>query len=105
MNREDRILRWITDGLAQFADELEGYSIVLFGSRAHGTAGERSDFDLGITGPSPVPLKTFFQIGDFLEQLPTLFRIDWVDLDRATDALRENALLNTRVIYGSPRTI
>jgi predicted nucleotidyltransferase len=31
------------------------YRIFLFGSRATGTAGERSDIDIGIEGPAPVP--------------------------------------------------
>jgi predicted nucleotidyltransferase len=100
MNREDQILAWVAEGLNQFAGELKGYRVVLFGSRAAGTAGERSDFDLGILGESPVPLQTFYRIADFLEQLPTLFRIDWVDLNRATAAVRENAMREARVLYG-----
>ena len=31
------------------------YRVFLFGSRATGTAGERSDIDIGIDGPAPVP--------------------------------------------------
>jgi predicted nucleotidyltransferase len=100
MKREDQILSWVADGLAQFADELKGYSIILFGSRAQGSARERSDFDFGIIGESAIPLKTFFKISDFMDQLPTLYRLDWVDLNRASEALRENALQNAKVIYG-----
>ena len=100
MSREEQILGWVSEGLVQFADELKGYSVVLFGSRARGAARDRSDFDFGIYGDSPVPLKTYYKISDFLEQLPTLYRIDWVDLNRATEALRNNALQGAKVIYG-----
>lgn len=100
MSREDQILNWVTEGMAQFADELKGYSIVLFGSRAQGTAHKRSDFDFGVIGKSAIPLKTFFKISDFMDQLPTLYRLDWVDLNRASQVLRENALQNAKVIYG-----
>jgi predicted nucleotidyltransferase len=100
MRREDEILNWVANGLTQFADELKGYTIVLFGSRAHGSARARSDFDFGIIGESGIPLKTFFKISDFMDQLPTLYRLDWVDLNRASEALRKNALQNAKVIYG-----
>lgn len=100
MSREDQILSWIREGLAAYADELSGYKIVLFGSRARRNHRERSDFDIGVVGDEPLPLKTYYQISDFLESLPTLYRIDWVDLNRAMKKLRENALANAVVLYG-----
>lgn len=100
MSREDQILTWIRQGLLQYSEELSGYKVILFGSRASRSHREKSDFDLGIYGVSPVSLKTFYKIGDFLESLPTLYRIDWVDLNRANDKLRENALGNAVVLYG-----
>lgn len=100
MSREDQILESIRCGLVGFSGQLEGYRIYLFGSRANGKARVRSDFDLGIYGNKPVPLKTYYQLADFLESLPTLYRIDWVDLNRVTDTFRDNALQNAKVIYG-----
>jgi len=35
-----------------------------------------------------------------LESLPTLYRIDWVDLNRAGGKLRDNALKHAVVLYG-----
>ena len=100
MNREEQILAQIKEGLTQFSDELRGYRIILFGSRAAGHARSRSDFDLGVYGESAIPLKIFYRVSDFLEQIPTLYQIDWVDLNRASDALRDNALRGGMVIYG-----
>jgi predicted nucleotidyltransferase len=100
MSREDQILNWIREGLPDFADELSGYKIVLFGSRARRNHRERSDFDVGVVGEEPLPLKTYYRISDFLESLPTLYRIDWVDLNRAMEPLREDALKNSVVLYG-----
>jgi predicted nucleotidyltransferase len=100
MSREDQILTWIRQGLPRYSEELSGYKVILFGSRASRRHREKSDFDLGIYGDTPVSLKTFYKIADFLESLPTLYRIDWVDLNRANDRLRENALGNAVVLYG-----
>ena len=100
MNREEQILNWIREGLLRYADELSGYRVVLFGSRARRNHRERSDFDIGVIGSAPLSLKTYYRISDFLESLPTLYRIDWVDLNRAMDRLRENALENSVVLYG-----
>jgi predicted nucleotidyltransferase len=99
MSREEQILKWISEGLARYSVELKGYRICLFGSRAKRTQRDRSDFDVGIYGAQPISLRTFFAIGDFLESLPTLYRIDWVDLNRASAAVRDDALKNALVIY------
>jgi predicted nucleotidyltransferase len=48
------------------------YRVFLFGSRATGTAGERSDIDIGIEGPAPVPRAALAAIHDELEEAPTL---------------------------------
>lgn len=100
MSREDQILTWIREGLDRYADELSGYKVILFGSRARRSHREKSDFDIGIYGNRPVSLQTFYKIGDFLESLPTLYRIDWVDLNRAGGKLRDNALKHAVVLYG-----
>ena len=100
MNREDQILDWIREGLLNFSAELCGCKVILFGSRAHRSHRARSDFDIGIIGNSPLSQKTFYQISDFLDSLPTLYKIDWVDLNRATAKLRDNALEKSVVLYG-----
>jgi predicted nucleotidyltransferase len=52
------------------------------GSRAAGSAAERSDIDIGIEGPAPVPRSALAAIHDELEEAPTLYTIDVVDFVR-----------------------
>lgn len=91
----------IRDCLARFAGELRGYRVVLFGSRAAGTAGPRADFDLGVLGPAPLPLDVFYRIRDALEELPTLYTVDWVDLQRTSPEFRQSALETSRTLYAA----
>jgi predicted nucleotidyltransferase len=98
-NRETEVLELVRTCLSGFADRLRGYRIVLFGSRAAGTAGPRADFDLGVEGPVPLPLDTFCRVRDALEELPTLYSIDWVDLQRVTPQFRQEAMQHSRTLY------
>jgi len=77
MTREDTIKELIRQEILKVALELRGYRIFLFGSRATGDARERSDFDIGILGDKPVSLRTFYRIDDLLENIETLYRMDF----------------------------
>ena len=92
MTREDTIKKLIQQEIMKVSSELRGYRIVLFGSRAAGNARERSDFDIGIIGDEPVSLQTFYRIDDLLENIETLYKIDFVDLNRAVPSLKTEAL-------------
>ncbi len=94
------VLAMIRQCLEKAGSELQGRQVVLFGSRAVGRAGARSDFDIGVTGEKPLPLDIFYRIEEDLENLPTLFSIDWVDLNRVSPEFRARALLESIVIYG-----
>ena len=78
---------------------LQGHRVYLFGSRARGDAGRSSDFDIGIDGSEPLDLAVLFKIKDSLEQIPTLYQFDLVDLNRASPKLRENARREGRLLY------
>ena len=64
MTREEEIITMIEDVLSRKKAALRGHDIVLFGSRANGTAKERSDFDIGVVGEKPLDIKTFYDIED-----------------------------------------
>lgn len=58
--------------------------IILFGSRAKGTETERSDIDIAVSG---VPWKNIPGLQEKLEELPTLYTVDLVDLDTCKNQL------------------
>ena len=99
MTREEQVKAMIAGVMRKFSQQLNGHRVVLFGSRAGGKARTRSDFDVGVIGDEPLPVKVFYEIDDMLENLPTLYRIDWVDLNNAAPSLRKRALENAEVIY------
>jgi len=89
-------------GAAKFAAEVirrhlpdPAYQIFLFGSRATGSAGERSDVDIGIDGPTPVPRSALAAIEDEIDEAPTLYTIEVVDFTRVPEQFRRVA--QTRV--------
>lgn len=99
MTREEQIKSMIANVMRKFSPQLRGHKVVLFGSRASGKARLRSDFDVGVIGDKPLPVKVFYEIDDMLDSLPTLYRIDWVDLNNAAPTLRQRALDHAEVIY------
>lgn len=56
--------------------------VVLFGSRAKGTALERSDIDVAVAGVSD-----FDSLQEEIEEIPTLYKIDLVNLDTCRNTL------------------
>jgi len=70
----------------------EGYRIYLFGSWAKGNAEERSDIDIAILGDQELDWKTFLKIKEKIEDIPTLRKIDVVDLKVVGRQFREEVL-------------
>jgi predicted nucleotidyltransferase len=99
MKRELEIEQMIKQTLLEFAPQLKGYKILFFGSRANSNAKHHSDFDIGILGSSSLPANLFFAIEDALDKLPTLYKIDWVNLNLVSEQFLENALKEVKVIY------
>ena len=56
--------------------------VILFGSRAKGTNTERSDIDIAVKG-----VKNIWELQEKLEEIPTLYKIDLVDLDTCKNQL------------------
>jgi predicted nucleotidyltransferase len=67
------------------------FRVFLFGSRATGSAGERSDIDIGIEGPGPVSRADLAAIHDELEEAPTLYTIEVVDFASVSEKFRRVA--------------
>lgn len=69
-----------------------GYRVMLFGSWAQGNARPGSDIDIGIFGDKPLPHRLLMNIRKKIEDVPTLRKIDIVDLSRASERFRTRAL-------------
>ena len=82
----------------KLAPRLTRHRVFFFGSRISGSSRPRSDFDVGIDGPGPLPLADFFALEAALEDLPTLHRIELVDFSRVSLEFRRQALAQTETI-------
>ena len=56
--------------------------VILYGSRAKGTAQERSDIDIAVSG-----VEDFESLTEQIENLPTLFSVDIVNMDTCRNQL------------------
>jgi len=83
--------------VAEYLD-LEEYRVFFFGSRVSGCSSDRSDIDVGIDGPQPIPLEVMSHIREEIDDLPVLYKIDIVDFERASEDFREVALKHVEFI-------
>lgn len=72
--------------------DLERYQLFIFGSEASGAADRRSDIDIGIFGPQPVPGAVMQAVRQRLDTLRTLRSFDVVDLSIVDESFRTEAL-------------
>ncbi len=56
--------------------------VILYGSRAKGTALERSDIDIAVAG-----VREFDGLEEKIEEIPTLYTVDLLDLDTCRNEL------------------
>ena len=68
-----------------------GYRAFFFGSRVTRTASPRSDLDVGIEVPSPVPAEILRAIKLRCENIRTLYSIDIVDFAGTSDDFKKVA--------------
>lgn len=77
--------------IAELCQKYSADQGILFGSRAKGTALERSDIDIAVSG-----VVQFSALQEEIENLPTLFSVDIVDMDTC----RNSQLLEDIRKYG-----
>ena len=84
----------IPEIMSRIIEECKKYNaqeVVLFGSRAKGTAKTTSDFDIAVTG-----VKDIEGLREELDSIPSLYKIDLVDMDTC----RNNLLMEDIQNYG-----
>lgn len=74
------------------------YKVFVFGSRAAGSAWEKSDIDVGIEGPEPVRGNILTDIKSELEDLRTLYTIELVDFRSVSSDFRNVAMQKAEYI-------
>ena len=72
--------------------------VYLFGSRARGDEGERSDIDLALKAPK-LSQEDWLRVYYGLEDLDTLLEIDLVNLDQVSVRLQEIVCKEGKIIY------
>ncbi|MCR4277789.1 MAG: nucleotidyltransferase domain-containing protein [Candidatus Berkelbacteria bacterium] len=72
--------------------------MILFGSRAAGKAVSSSDYDIGLRASQPIDPLTMARIYDAVEELPTLQKVEIVDLTKVTKRFYATAMQNTQAI-------
>lgn len=83
----DEIMKSVTDICINY----HAKEVILFGSRAKGTATDRSDFDLAVSG-----VLNFDSLQEAIDEIPTLFSFDVVNMDTC----KNNLLLEEIKKYG-----
>lgn len=69
-----------------------GHQILLFGSWAKGNALKTSDIDIGLLGKRKIPWKTMSKILQETENIPTLRKIDIVDLNASDKTFKKEII-------------
>ncbi len=76
--RAEEVIEEVADLCRQF----QAKKVILYGSRAKGTARERSDIDIAVSG-----VDNFELLVEKVEELPTLYSVDMVNMDTCRNQL------------------
>lgn len=79
--RAEEVIEEVADLCRQF----QAKKVILYGSRAKGTARERSDIDIAVSG-----VDNFELLVEKVEELPTLYSVDMVNMDTCRNQLLED---------------
>ena len=68
--------------VSEICKDFGAKKVILYGSRAKGTARERSDIDIAVSGE-----ENFNELVEKAEELPTLYSVDIVNMDTCKNQL------------------
>lgn len=72
----------VIEEVANLCRQFQAKKIILYGSRAKGTARERSNIDIAVSG-----VDNFELLVEKVEELPTLYSVDMVNMDTCRNQL------------------
>ena len=72
----------IIQTIVKICNEFQAKEVILYGSRAKGTARERSDIDIAVSG-----VEDFDSLVEKIENLPTLYSVDVLNMDTCRNEL------------------
>ena len=78
--RAEEVIEEVADLCRQF----QAKKVILYGSRAKGTARERSDIDIAVSG-----VDNFELLVEKVEELPTLYSVNMVNMDTCRNQLED----------------
>jgi predicted nucleotidyltransferase len=86
----------VAQEVARLAREILGYEleIIWYGSWPGGRARPHSDIDLAVGAAAPIPLERMAALREVVDNVPTLYEIDLVDLASVGQSLRTEILLH-----------
>jgi uncharacterized protein len=95
---EQMIRKEILDIVSRNLD-MSQYKLFYFGSRVIGTNRERSDIDVGIEGNEIVSYEKLHRILNEIDNIKTLYKIDFVDFKDCSEAFVNMAKQNVEYIH------
>ena len=72
----------VIEEVADLCRQFQAKKVILYGSRTKGTARERSDIDIAVSG-----VKNFGLLVEKVEELPTLYSVDIINMDTCRNQL------------------
>ena len=75
-------MKKIINQVAELCKKYHAKEVILYGSRAKGTARERSDIDIAVSG-----VENFNELVEKAEELPALYSVDIVNMDTCKNQL------------------
>ena len=76
------ILAEVLKKVKELCVKYQAEEVILFGTRAKGTALERSDIDIAVSG-----VKAFDALEEEIEEIPTLYIVDLLNMDTCRNEL------------------
>ncbi|MBA5249102.1 MAG: nucleotidyltransferase domain-containing protein [Gammaproteobacteria bacterium] len=92
-SRVDNIINLIANEFHRIFDA--NVALLLFGSRANNTANQYSDIDLAVQHTQKLEGNKMRQFQDFIDNIPTLYSIDLLDVNDASLELKQQIKRNS----------